>query len=76
VSKSKLLLWFQKHYFHLEFKPNYAFIKYILYVYFMGHKRKRKKKKLEKQLKLGFIIAWTFSVSVVCVNPSQGSLHS
>jgi len=39
VSKLKLLLWLQKHYIHPEFKPNDAFPKYILYVYFMGHKR-------------------------------------
>lgn len=32
--------------------------------------------KIEKQLKLGFITARTISISVVCVNPSQGSLHS
>jgi hypothetical protein len=33
-------------------------------------------KNLKKQLKLGFITARIFSVSVVCVNPSQGGLHS
>ena len=34
------------------------------------------KKNLKKATELGFITARTFSVSVVCVNPSQGSLHS
>lgn len=72
-SNRKLWLWLQKHYIHPEFKPNDAFLKCILYVYFMVHKRG---KKFENQLKLGFIIARTFSVGVVCVNPSQGSLHS
>jgi hypothetical protein len=71
-SNGKLLLWLQKHYIHPEFKPNDDFLS-ILYVFILWD---TKGEKLEKQLKLGFIIARTFSVSVVCVNPSQCSLHS
>ena len=51
-SDRQLLLWLQKQYIYLMFKPNDVFLQSVLYlcVYLMGHKRKH----LRSKLKLGF----------------------
>jgi len=56
-SNRKVLLWLQKHYIHPEFKPSDAFLS-ILYMFILWDTKGEKN--LEKQLKLGFIIARTF----------------